>query len=758
MTNHYRYYSSSQQNSDFVKLKDFFEATIPKDSITFKTKTSLIPFFEKVYGANTLDAIKEKFPKIIKYSNEGNHEKIASFLQSTIHELLPLFCTSKNIGIISPPFHLSPILLSQALKDLIEDEKWVVNLNETNLDLKPKLLEKIANALLSENEKNRPKDTVTDFTLALENSESNILKFIRFSPIYDYLKIKRIEEKPLKNSKLDGLLFEGIVINTGTDITQTKILQLLESFMVTDESNVEFSYGLQYISQLVRSFLDLAEIDFGSIYVQESSWHTQSEWTLLRKFDQNLLDISLKNASSFYKKCMEEGQCIFGELYNPKNLQGIEKKLFENGYRSLLLFPVFDEYHKVLGLIELASEIPNRFNKNIVHELIPFVKIFEMGMRSFMKEIDNQVQLVIQEKFTAIHQSVKWKFEEIAGLYYWNKTSGNEEYSLQAISFPHVYPLYAQADIVGSSKLRKHCVLNDIRGNIKSALAIFHENFFEEALNTDVGDYIKQLNIYLTSIDKEGSLTNEKELIVFLRTTINPFIKQYASQLQNENTNLQSFIKEIDNDLGIFNSQQNNFKTSVELLNNSLFNFVENENTKLQKETPHYYEGFKTDGVEHTLYAGQSILQQGTFLEKDLEKLRYWQLETIVEMTLMVSRLKKQISIPLETAQLILAYNDTLSIRFKEEEKQFDVDGTYNIRHEVIKKRLDKIKIKETDERLTTAGTISIVYLDVTTKQTYIDLLKRLKEAKGLNFNIENLQLENISGAEGLAALRLNII
>jgi hypothetical protein len=35
------------------------------------------------------------------------------------------------------------------------------------------------------------------------------------------------------------------------------------------------------------------------------------------------------------------------------------------------------------------------------------------------------------------------------------------------------------------------------------------------------------------------------------------------------------------------------------------------------------------------------------------------------------------------------------------DEKRFDVDGTYNARYEVVKKRIDKANIKGTKERIT---------------------------------------------------------
>ena len=48
----------------------------------------------------------------------------------------------------------------------------------------------------------------------------------------------------------------------------------------------------------------------------------------------------------------------------------------------------------------------------------------------------------------------------------------------------------------------------------------------------------------------------------------------------------------------------------------------------------------------------------------------------------------------LRVASLILVHSNPLAIRFRMDEKQFDVDGAYNIRYEIIKKRIDKANIK----------------------------------------------------------------
>ncbi len=77
-----------------------------------------------------------------------------------------------------------------------------------------------------------------------------------------------------------------------------------------------------------------------------------------------------------------------------------------------------------------------------------------------------------------------------------------------------------------------------------------------------------------------------------------------------------------------------------------------------------------------------------------LQNLRLWQLQVMVEMENAHYNLKPTLPVPLDVSSLIMVHNSPLDIRFRMDEKRFDVDGTYNARYEVIKKRIDKEFVK----------------------------------------------------------------
>jgi len=112
----------------------------------------------------------------------------------------------------------------------------------------------------------------------------------------------------------------------------------------------------------------------------------------------------------------------------------------------------------------------------------------------------------------------------------------------------------------------------------------------------------------------------------------------------------------------------------------------------------------------------------------------------------------------LTTTQLIFIHARTIDISFRSDERRFDVEGAYNIRYEIIKKRIDKALIKNTNERLTQPGKIAIVYTDNKIMQEYAPYFLQLQQENMLTGNVEYLELEELQGVRGLRAVRLSVV
>jgi hypothetical protein len=98
-----------------------------------------------------------------------------------------------------------------------------------------------------------------------------------------------------------------------------------------------------------------------------------------------------------------------------------------------------------------------------------------------------------------------------------------------------------------------------------------------------------------------------------------------------------------------------------------------------------------------------------------------------------------------------------LSIRFREDEKKFDVEGGYNIRYEIIKKRIDKALVRGTEERLTKPGAIAIIYSQPDEEAECRKHIKYLISTGYLKDHVEAFELEEMQGVYGLKALRVTV-
>jgi hypothetical protein len=122
-----------------------------------------------------------------------------------------------------------------------------------------------------------------------------------------------------------------------------------------------------------------------------------------------------------------------------------------------------------------------------------------------------------------------------------------------------------------------------------------------------------------------------------------------------------------------------------------------------------------------------------------------------------VQSLKGAGNVPLDATHLILVNRSPVSIRFRFDEKRFDVDGAYDIAHEIIRSRIDKATVRNRDERLTQPGQIAIVYSRPDEFQEMSRHISFLQNQGYLRDEVESLELNDLPGVQGLKALRVGV-
>ena len=437
------------------------------------------------------------------------------------------------------------------------------------------------------------------------------------------------------------------------------------------------------------------------------------------------------------------------------NYNGFYKNLKAKNINSIILIPISCG-NNFFALLEIASPRPyelNSISKNKLKDIIP---AFEASVKRITEEHQNTLEATIQEHYTAIHQSVKWRFYEAAEKYQLEKQSGIENPKLDEIIFEDIYPLYGQSDIKGSSVARNIAIKKDLENQLNLAVNVLSKARKIEELPI-YEEMTFRIESYLNNVKKGLNAGDEIGILDFLKTEIYPVfnhIKQINEDLSKVVT---VYMNRLDSDLQVIYEERKKYEESVTILNEKLTNYLDKKQEDAQAMFPHYFERYKTDGVEYNMYIGKSLVNTKTYDPLYLYNLRLWQLQVMCEMENIAYKLKNTLDNKLEIASLILVHSNSLAIKFRMDEKQFDVDGAYNIRYEIIKKRIDKAYIKGTNERLTVPGKIAIVYSQDKDALEYEKYIKYLQSKKILGKQ-ELLEIEDLQGVSGLKAMRVEIL
>src|SRR5215212_3915744 len=264
--------------------------------------------------------------------------------------------------------------------------------------------------------------------------------------------------------------------------------------------------------------------------------------------------------------------------------------------------------------------------------------------------------------------------------------------------------------------------------------------------------------MYIQQLQQELSAGDENIVQEFLKEEIYPAFNHLHSLNTEIHAALQDYENQLDPVLGILYKKRKDYEQSVKLINDTISEYLDKVQQAAQDMFPHYFEKYKSDGVEHNLYIGQSMVNNQEFHQLYLQNLRLWQLMITCEVENEIHRLKPNLKTNLDICSLILVHSQPLSLRFRMEEKKFDVDGAYNARYEIIKKRIDKAIVKESGLRLTQPGKIAIIYSQEKEAKEYTNYIHYLQFINYIGSDVEWLTLKDMQGITGLKALRVSVL
>ncbi len=435
---------------------------------------------------------------------------------------------------------------------------------------------------------------------------------------------------------------------------------------------------------------------------------------------------------------------------NPSSL--LAKHLLEQGFQSVILAPVMDG-ENVRGIIELVSPRKKALNSINCHQLEVVLPYISESINRFYADVINQIGALIQREYTTIHPSVYWKFRDEAYLHL-NDADGS---GLHEIVFEDVYPLYGQIDIKGSSEMRNRTTGEDIAVQVDLLLEILRKVFREKQLPVYEAR-IFELEQFRLNLDQEIKADTEQLVHKFLQQQIHPVLRKLDSPNPEIKELIASYMSRLDENTESIYEARKRYDTTVSVINKQMSALLDKKQVIAQEYYPHYYERFKTDGVEHNMYIGKSINGHAEFDKTYLYNLRLWQLQVMCEMETHYSQLRLTLPYQMDVSSLILVFNQPITVRFRMDEKRFDVDGSYNARYEIVKKRIDKAYVKGQNERITQPDRITIVYTQQTEEREYRRYIHFLQFKGLLAPEIEMLDVEDLQGISGLKAIRVRVL
>ena len=560
----------------------------------------------------------------------------------------------------------------------------------------------------------------------------------------------------------DSFVSKGFVISNMFDVTTEFAISDIKSELIESNKRSSESFMID-LQETFQSFFREPDLRVGFVKYNEDKdqlerVHGKNMTSfLLTKQDSSACTESLCTGS--YESLINKSDYYVipdvEKYYNRSGGIPPYKGLHEKGIRSAIFAPIAHEGH-VLGILEIVSTTKNALNGVNAYKLediMPY--IVSAVVRSKIEE-ENLIDAVIQNECTTIHPAVYWRFREEARNFIAEGLDGKQP-TFNEIVFNEVIPLYGQVDISGSSKARNTSIQKDLLIQLTAIKKILQQTLKAHKLPI-YEELVYRVDRYMEEVEEALHTDSEQSIFDFVKSEINPVLDFLYTSDAKLRASIDGYHKTINEETGTYYNHRKDYDDSVMRINQELVTVLDQRQEEAQQMFPHYFERYKTDGVEHNMYIGSAISQNLAYNELFLNNLRLWQLQVMCEMENKYYHLRSKLPIQLDVTSLILVYSTSLSIRFRMDEMKFDVDGTYNARYEIIKKRIDKSFIKGTSERLTQKGKLAIVYSQKQDEQEYLRYIRFLKSKGYFTDNIEIVELQGLQGVTGLKAIRAEIL
>ena len=555
-------------------------------------------------------------------------------------------------------------------------------------------------------------------------------------------------------------MIEGFTIVRAMDVTDQEVLSSIKRDLI-DRESVVTGAKFEALQAKLRTLFRRPELRFG-LAALDGDKVLILNYGAEHKHSCIFADSAHHHISEFtgtvYEQAVQGGRpVIVHDLAVSAGRHPIEDQMVASGIRGLVVAPLHYQ-DRVIGTIELGSPVGGDFTSMHLPKLAEILPLFAMAVQRSIEELNTRVQAFIKEKCTAIHPTVEWRFRKavLATIERRQDNALDAQKEMEPIVFPDVFPLYALADIRGSSTQRAIAIQADLLAQLRLAAAVIDQAHRDKLLPA-LDELRYRIARRTAQIERGIKSGDEVGIVSFLRTDVERLFAHLESFGPRVRERIAAYRAAIDPKVQTVYHERRRFEDSVNRLAETISSYLDLEEQAAQGMFPHYFEKQKTDGVDYQVYVGASLLEDGRYDPLYLKNLRLWQVMVSCGTALRAEQVRERLPVPLEVTHLILVQHAPLAIRFRFDEKRFDVDGAYDIRYEIMKKRIDKALVKGTSERVTQPGKIAIIYSQATEALEYRGYVEYLQSLGYLRRGIEELDLEELQGVHGLRALRVTV-
>ncbi|MEW5909689.1 MAG: GAF domain-containing protein [Thermodesulfobacteriota bacterium] len=692
--------------------------------------------------------------------------------------LFPLVSWENEAVAALIPFIMKPISVSPAFDRLFISEEGRL-MGKINIGKERFALGRVIRAYLFILKKFYGIDQPFDYPIIriVEDPKTGLDRYYKMNADFRFVDVRTDgDPRPLSNLEIDQVRahltdpkflktilpphhFElcGFVIIHAVDVTESEVVSALERDLI-DKTSIVSEEGFLTVQHRLRTLFRRPNLiaDLSAIHENQIlSINSGSRMTRNCIFADSMHVPVSEVKGTLYEKAIASQEIILvpDVAGGPMPLQKKEALLRE-GIHSVMIAPL-PYKGKIIGILVLGSH--HAMDLNPIDELVmdQIRPLFSMSVVKALDAFENQIQTIIKEQCTAIHPSVEWRFRKAAISHIENRLKGNAG-EMPPIVFKDVYPLYGNSDIRGSATERNRSIQLDLTEHLHLAWDVIRKAHQSRPLLI-LQELGNQIESRLSRIETGLKTGDEVSILKFLREEVEVLFHDVEGFDSETAFSVAKYRSSMDPKAGTVYRMRKQFEESVSMLAERLATFLDQEDQTLQSIFPHYFERHRTDGIDYLIYAGESLNETARFNSMYLRNIRLWQIRLAAMLARVSEQMKPRLPVPLETAHLILVQDSPMAIRFRFDEKRFDADGTYDIRHEIIKSRIDKATLKGGIERLTQPGKIAVVYSNPLEAREILRHIEYVKSEKLLTGEIERVELEDLPGVQGLKAIRISV-